>query len=78
MAHNKFADFTIKEISVQSRGQFNINPTNTAVICSTPSVITLYKNLGYPILPAELISMEDQQYSCKRPWDIVLAMLMPV
>lgn len=71
----RFADFVIKEITVQSRGQFNISPSNTLVLCSTPSVIDMYEKLGYVIAPAELTNRQTAEASHKRPWDLVLAIV---
>lgn len=71
----RFADFVIKEIEVASRGLFRLMSKNTAVFCSTPTVIDMYQKLGYQILPAELVSLEPENYSHRRPWDLVLAMV---
>lgn len=69
----RFADFVVKEIEVQSRGQFRISPQNTAVWCSTPAVIAMYEKLGYMILPAELGQGEPVRYDHVTPWECVLA-----
>jgi SAM-dependent methyltransferase len=68
----RFADFVIKDIEVQSDGHFNLNPGNTAVICSTPAVIELYEELGYKILPAELARLDPEEYDNIRPWDCMM------
>ncbi len=69
----RFADHTIKEIEVLSRGQFRLTPKNTVVAVSTPAVIDLYEKLGFVILPMELSSRETGASSAPRAWDIVLA-----
>jgi hypothetical protein len=67
----RFADFTLKDIDVQSRGQFHISPQNSLILCSTPSVIEMYEKLGYKILPAELVNRDTSEYSHNRPWDLI-------
>lgn len=71
----RFADFVLKEIEVQSRGQFRLSPENTAIICSTPSVIAMYEKLGYKILPAELADIEKGTFSETTPWECVQAII---
>ncbi|MFW5746604.1 MAG: methyltransferase domain-containing protein [Nanoarchaeota archaeon] len=48
-----FARHTLQEIEEQSNGTYQLDPENTVVICSTPAVMELYRQLGYAILPAE-------------------------
>jgi SAM-dependent methyltransferase len=53
--HTKnFATFTIKEIALQSEYAIQLTPDNCLVLCSTPEVIELYRQLGFSIAPAEM------------------------
>lgn len=65
-----FASYTIKRIKHESDGLFDLNPSNTVVICSTP-VLTMYENLGYKILPAELADRTSMKHTAPLPWDLV-------
>lgn len=67
-----FADYTIKQIRHQSDHQMNLSPDNTLVVCSTP-VMTMYEQLGYDILPAELENRQTQTYLTELPWDLALS-----
>src|SRR5687768_14618098 len=48
-----FAEFTLKEIADQTESQEQLTAKNTLVLCSTPEVIALYRELGFSIAPAE-------------------------
>src|SRR6478736_7962343 len=48
-----FAEFTVKEIAYQSEQVIKLTPDNCLVLCSTPEVIQLYRELGFAIAPAE-------------------------
>jgi hypothetical protein len=50
----RFAEFTLKEIEQQTEGNLRLTPENCVVLCSTTAVITMYQQLGFSILPAEL------------------------
>jgi SAM-dependent methyltransferase len=53
--HTKnFSAFTIKEIALQSEYVIQLTPENSLVLCSTPEVINLYRELGFNIVSAEL------------------------
>ncbi len=52
----RFAKQVISEIYEQTEGELELTPKNTVVLSSTPSLSTLYANLGFAILPAELTS----------------------
>ncbi len=65
-----FASYTLKRIKHDSELQFDLNPQNTIVICSTP-VMKMYQQLGFSILPAELKDLDTWSYHTKLPWDIV-------
>ncbi|GEM_PF-812096 len=65
----RFVHMTLAEIAEQT-GQI-LTPENTVVLCSTPGVIKLYDELGFSVLPAELISTEPEKYRAPRPVDVV-------
>ena len=64
-----FAHFVIEEIRMQSRGQVVLTPDNCLVICSTPQVIEMYRQLGFRVATAELDEPTDT-YRGSRPWDV--------
>jgi SAM-dependent methyltransferase len=66
----KFASYTIKRIRHDSELFFDLNPSNTLVVCST-SVMKMYEAEGYTILPAELQDVVSWKYRTVMPWDIV-------
>ena len=49
----KFARYLLQEIAEQSEGAIELTPENCVVLCSTPSVMHMYQQLGFAILPAE-------------------------
>ncbi len=49
----RFADHVLQEIEEQTEGNLVLTPDNCLVICSTESVIALYKQLGFSVLTAE-------------------------
>lgn len=65
-----FSDYTIKRIRHESEGQFDLNPENTLVVCSTP-VLQMYEQKGFTILPAELKDRNNWQYEHVLPWMVV-------
>lgn len=65
-----FANYTLKRVKHESEGLFDLKPSNTLVICSTP-VLTMYEQLGFHILPAELEDRVSWKYSTSLPWDLV-------
>jgi len=68
-----FASYVLRRIEIRSSGQFSLTPENTIVLCSTPSVIKMYEQLGFEILPAELADLEGERstYQAPLPWEIV-------
>ncbi|MBL7834586.1 MAG: transferase [Cyclobacteriaceae bacterium] len=66
----EFASYTIKRIKHDSEGQFDLNPDNTLVICSTP-VLEMYERSGFRILPAELADRKVWSHHTQLPWDLV-------
>jgi hypothetical protein len=67
---SNFASYTLKRVKHESEGLFDLQPSNTIVICSTP-VLTMYEQLGFKILPGELINRNAWSYKSPLPWDIV-------
>jgi len=65
-----FASYTLKRVKHESEGLFDLKPSNTVVICSTP-VLTMYEQLGFRILPAELEERISWKYISRLPWDLV-------
>jgi SAM-dependent methyltransferase len=65
-----FASYTVKCIQHESEGLFNCDRSNTLVICSTP-VLNSYEELGFTILPAELVDRKTWTHNTAMPWDIV-------
>lgn len=70
---DNFAGYTLKRIRHESDGQFDLNPQNTVVVCSTP-VMAMYENLGFRVLPAELADRAAQRFATDLPWDLVEGM----
>ncbi|MFH1511381.1 MAG: transferase [Candidatus Woesearchaeota archaeon] len=67
----RFAEYVLKKIEVESQGKFVLTPANTIVGCSTPSVIEQYERKGFRILPFELEDRIRERYSAQRPWELV-------
>ncbi len=65
-----FSSYTLKRIHHESEGRFDLNPSNTLVMCSTP-VLEMYEREGFSILPAELRDRNGWQHRAVMPWDIV-------
>lgn len=65
-----FATYTLKRVKHESEGLFDLNPSNTMVVCSTP-VLLMYEKLGFQILPAELTDRSTWKYKSALPWDLV-------
>lgn len=55
-----FAGFTVKEIAYQSEQIIKLTPENCLVLCSTPEVVRLYRELGFAIAPAEASEPEPK------------------
>lgn len=76
VGHNdNYGKYVIKNIEVDSLGRHTLTPQNTVVACSTPSVIKMYEDLGFQILPVELEDRKEEIYSSVRPWEIVEAIV---
>lgn len=65
-----FATYTLKRVKHESEGLFDLHPSNTLVVCSTP-VLDMYERLGFRILPAELTDRTTWEYKSPLPWDLV-------
>jgi hypothetical protein len=65
-----FAAYTIKKIRHESEGLVDMNPDNTVVLCSSP-VLTMYEEMGFKILPAELEKRGLLRSGVKTPWELV-------
>lgn len=70
-----FANYVLRRVETRSSGRFKLTPENTEVLCSTPSVIALYEELGFKILPAELSDLDGERetYHAMLPWETVEA-----
>lgn len=49
----RFAEFILKEIVEQTEGNLTLAPENCVVLSSTPAVFSLFRALGFAVLPAE-------------------------
>jgi hypothetical protein len=65
-----FSTYTIKRIHHESEGQFDLEPSNTLVVCSTP-VLKMYEAQGFRILTAELEDRKTWKHHSVMPWDLV-------
>ncbi len=68
---DRFAEMILKEIEHQTEGALILTPENTEVLCSTPNVIGMYSKLGFAILPAELISLNPEEYRAETPIHLI-------
>lgn len=71
--NDRFAEYVLKKIEVESRGKLRLTPDNTVVGCSTPSVIAMYQRLGFRVLPFELADRSPATYRSATPWELVCA-----
>src|ERR1041384_4752782 len=65
-----FSSYTLKRIHHESEGLFDLDPSNTIVVCSTP-VLEMYEKDGFGILTAELEDRKNWKHHSVMPWDIV-------
>lgn len=68
----RFADHVLKDVEVQSHGRLRLTPDNCAVATSTPSVIEMFEELGFSILPLELGDRRTEAFTTPRAWDVLL------
>ncbi len=69
----RFAEYVLKKIEVDSQGRLRLTPENTVVGCSTPEVIVMYERLGFRILPMELADRKAISFTAETPWYLVQA-----
>lgn len=69
---DSFAKYILKEVEAQSRTGLVLTPDNCVVACSTPEVIGLFEELGFVILPVELINRETGEIISPRPWEYIV------
>lgn len=65
----KWVDFVEKQIEYQSQESVSINPRNTVLFSSTPSVMNLFKKKNYKIIRAEI--NPDGTYKTLRPFEVI-------
>jgi hypothetical protein len=65
-----FSNYTIKRIRHESENTFDLSPSNTVIICSTP-VLEMYEEDGFRILPAELEDRSTWKHKTHLAWDVV-------
>lgn len=65
-----FAAYVLKKIRHDSEGRHALTPENTLVVCSTP-VLKMYQQLGFRVLPAELLNVDGRTYRAQLPWQVV-------
>jgi len=63
---DRFAEVTLKNITVDTG--LVLDPSNTVVACSTPSVAAMYAGLGFTVEPVE----DSRTPEPPRPWDVLL------
>ncbi|MFN8393068.1 MAG: transferase [Bacteroidia bacterium] len=68
LAH--FAEYTLKKIKHESEGRIYLDPSNCVVACSSP-VRHMYAELGFTVLPMELVPGTDHDLVTDGPWDLV-------
>ena len=65
---DKYAAYMISQIFYQSGER--LTPENTVLACSTPSVIAIFKALGFEHVPMELEDAQAEKYSTARPFEV--------
>ena len=66
---NKFTQYILNQIYYQSGEK--LTPKNTVLACSTPTVIKLFKKLGFRNYPVELIEGKKNKYKSLRPYEVI-------
>jgi hypothetical protein len=74
-ASERFAEYVLKKIQVDSQGRFPLIPENTVVGCSTPEVLAMYERLGFRILPVELVDRQARAFTAPTPWQLTQALV---
>jgi SAM-dependent methyltransferase len=65
---DKYGAYMIGQIFYQSGER--LAPENTVLACSTPSVVAIFKALGFGDLPMELIDSVADTYKALRPFEV--------
>lgn len=65
-----FEHYLIEDIRVQTDGEVDLSPDNCLIACSTPEIISAYRNLGFDVVTVELDEATGRQ-TTDRPWDVV-------
>ncbi|MFH1248630.1 MAG: methyltransferase domain-containing protein [archaeon] len=68
-ATDKFAKYIIGQIFYQ--GGEKLTPKNTVLACSTPNVISLFKEMKFENIPVELADEKKGKYCTLRPYEII-------
>jgi hypothetical protein len=68
---DRYSEYVLKKICVDSLGRFALTPENTLVASSTPEVISQYERLGYRVLPVELLDREKITFVTDPPWEVM-------
>ncbi len=66
---NKFAEYMLNQINYY--GGEKLMPANTLLVCSTPSVISMFKKRKFDNRPVELVDAKKGKYSELRPYEVV-------
>ncbi len=64
-----FADYMLRQIFYQWGKE--ITSHNTVLACSTPSVISMFRDLDFKNIPVELLDAEKDSYQSLRPYEVV-------
>jgi len=67
----RYSEYVLKKICVDSLGRFALTPENTLVASSTPEVISQYERLGYRVLPVELLDRDKVTFVADPPWEVM-------
>lgn len=63
---DRFADYVLKKIEVDSQGRFALTPATAVVATSTPEVAEQFTHLGYRVIPVEVPDAE-----ASHPWELL-------
>lgn len=64
----RFAEIMLKEIAEQTEADTQLTPDNTVVLTSTPTIMAMFRALGFAVLPAEAGTPSPQP---ARPHDVM-------
>lgn len=65
----RFAEYMLAQIRYQ--GGERLTPQNTIVAHSTPSIVVMFRKLGFTVLPVELLHAKPETYRTRRPFEVV-------